>query len=221
MVQPKDTGSPLPTFLTITPLYIYYSIVNPEPWPSHTNIPANLHRITRTNILKTELPPSWAVDGRIPIVGLRPGGIRLQRGHDAADVDVPPHDRRRQGRQVARGVGVGENVEGLGARGVIAVAPELEEELAFLARRVGREVEGHDCRRLIGGGAVLDDEELVLGVQYDLAGLDPAAVGRGRVEDWADLAALACVDRGGSGGERGRCGRDEKAEKFHRSGRRA
>ncbi|EAQ84322.1 predicted protein [Chaetomium globosum CBS 148.51] len=129
---------------------------------------------------------SRAIYHRVTMVGLRPSGIRLQRGGDATDVDVPAFELCCKVRENRGGVGVGKEVEGLSPCGVVPIAPKLKDKLAFLSLN-----------------AVFDDEQLILWVLDDVASLDPAAVGSGRIEDVADLK-LTFEDSGGCGDQR-RC----------------
>lgn len=104
---------------------------------------------------------------------------------DAALMDIAaPLRLRQRGRAplgnccrrevVRRRVDDGEDVRLLGARGDVA-GPQVKLELAPATCEVRGDVEGNDCGGFVCGVAVFHDEELVLGVFFEVAGLDPVA----------------------------------------------
>lgn len=65
----------------------------------------------------------------------------------------------------------------------------------------GGDVEGYDAGGFVCCVAVFDDEELVLGVEFPVAGLDPVAVGFVGVEDVHLARGGSCAGEGGEEGE--------------------
>lgn len=115
----------------------------------------------------------------------------------------------RKGLEALWGIRPGKNVESLGPSRDVSV-PELKDDLAGLVLSAPVKVKRDKGGCLVRGFAVLDDQELILGVLDDFAALNPASVGSRWVDDVVQLAGFKgwCSQGDSSGGE-------EEGKKLH------